>query len=137
MKIEEQLERLDILLGEGSTDFDEMRRTLAEIRKSEQILRWMDSAQDGLYASIASGHLKVLQHLEAGDVEKAKEEAAAAIAWFHHRFAYFQPDTTGRIPQVSEVFKGISQVAEKSAKLREALQRPDVASEFSPAGKKK
>lgn len=135
MTFEEHFERLDMLLRERSSEFDEMRRVLAEIRKSEEFVRLMGPAQDRLYASIASGHLKVLQHLETGDIDKAKEEAAAAVAWFHHRFEYYQPDRTGQIPQVTEVFQHISEVAKLSLKLREALQTRNISFAFSPGGK--
>ena len=137
MKFDELFGQLEKLLLSQSTDFVGMRRVLYEIQKTRDVMRWLDEAQDRLYASIASGHLKVLQHLEAGDIEKAKQEAAAAIAWFHLRFRGFQPDATGRCPQVSEVFQHIAEVAEQSPSLRDALQKPsqEIAAEFSPGGK--
>ncbi len=135
MKFEQQLEHLDTLLRERSADFDEMRRTLTEIRKSRELQRFMETAQDRLYASIATGHLRVLQHLETGDIERAKQEAAAAVAWFHHRFEGFQPNPSGRFPQITEVFQSISEIAKGSATLREALKRREIAFAFSPGGK--
>jgi hypothetical protein len=135
MTFDQLFQRLDQLLRERSADFEEMRRLVAEIQKAKEVCRWLDSAQDRLYASIASGHLKVLQHLEAGDIEQAKEEAAAAVAWFHLRFRAFQPDSAGRFPQITDVFARISGVAEQSATLRGALARPDIDSQFSPGGK--
>ncbi len=139
MKFEELFGQLEKLILSQSTDFVAMRRLLYEIQRTRDISRWLDDAQDRLYASIASGHLKILQHLEAGDIEKAKLEAAAAIAWFHLRFRGFQPDATGRCPQISEVFQQVAKVAEQSPALREALQKPgeEIASEFSPGGKKR
>ena len=138
MKFEELFEQLDNLLLSGSNDFTEMRRLLGEIQKTRDVFRWLDSAQDGLYASIASGHLKVLEYLEAGQPEKAKQEAAAAVPWFHLRFRGFQPDDTGQLRRISEVFERVAKVAEQSPSLREALQKPgqDIASEFSPGGRK-
>src|SRR5689334_10223178 len=94
MMFEELFGKLEDLLLSQSTDFVEMRRILSEIQKTRDVMRWLDEAQDRLYASIASGHLKVLEKLETGDIEQAKKEAAAAIAWFHLRFRGFQPDAT-------------------------------------------
>lgn len=138
MKFEELFGQLEKLLLSRSTDFEEMRRILYEIQKTRDVTRWLDDAQDRLYASIASGHLKVLQHLEAGDIQKAKDEAAAAIAWFRLRFQGFQPDATGRCSQISEVLQRVAEVAEQSPALQDALQKRDeeIASEFSPGGKK-
>jgi hypothetical protein len=138
MQLEQLIDQLDKLLLSQSTDFAEMRRILHEIQKTRDVYRWMDSAQDRLYASIASGHLKVLQHLEEGQLKNAKKEAAAAVAWFYLRFQACEHDTNDRIPQISEVFHRVAQVAEHSPALREALQKPReaIASEFSPGGRK-
>jgi hypothetical protein len=138
MKLEQLIGQLDKLLLSQSNDFAEMRRLLHEIQKTRDVYRWMDSAQDGLYASIASGHLKVLQHLEEGQLKNAKREAAAAVAWFYHRFQAFEHDTNERMPQVEEVFHRVAEVAKHSPVLREVLQKPgeEIASEFFPGGRK-
>lgn len=138
MKFEELFEKLDKLIIDKSTDYTEMRRLLQGIWDTKEVFRWLDDAQDRLYASIASGHLKVLHNLELGNIEQAKEEAAAAIAWFHLRFQGSHSDMASRCPQIAETLQRIDEEAVRNETLRRVLQRPPdkIVSEFSPGGER-
>src|SRR5207247_1084546 len=129
---------LDRHLESRSTDFEEMRRLLAQLKETKDVSKWLDSAQDQLYASIASAHLKVLSYLEDGNIDEAKREACAAIRWFQLRFHFFSPEANGRIPKIVETFNGIAALAEKSAALRAVLKMSDdeVSAKFSPGGRR-
>lgn len=139
MKFEESFAELDRLLANESKDFVEMRRLLQEIWHTKEVFRWLDKAQDRLYASIASGHLKVLHNLEAGDIEGAKREAAAAIAWFHLRFNLTPPVMASQCPEIVETLRKIGDEAAQCPALRAALQKPsrEIADQFSPGGESK
>ena len=69
MKFEKLFEDLDTQLKQRSTDFDKMRSLLAQVKETRDVCRWLDSAQDQLYASIAFSHLKVLSYLEEGKLD--------------------------------------------------------------------
>ncbi len=114
--------RLETLIEERPDDIAQLRDAVKRIRTSYEILEY---AQGHIYASIASRHLKVLRHLEAGRVEDGLREAAVAIAWFHHRFSNdvkeHSESVAKRFPEILEVFRNISDELKHSKALQSAM----------------
>jgi hypothetical protein len=124
MDFEDRFDELDRMLLSKTTDHEKMRAALREMRASREIARFMGPAQDRLYASIARGHRKVLEHLEAGETAAAAHTAAKAIAWFYVRFQGIDPTTTPKNPEIANELREVQELAGRSEVLRKALGNP-------------
>jgi hypothetical protein len=122
MAFEDSFDELDRMLLAKSTDYGKMRAVVQEMRRVHEIARFLEPAQDNLYASIAHGHRKALAYLEAGDTEAAKREMAGAVSWFVRRFGSFDPASLAKAPKVLEELRAVRELAERSNVLREALK---------------
>ena len=123
MAFEDNFVELDRMLLAKSTDYEQMRKTLEDIRQVHEIARMLGTAQDNLYASIARGHRKALVHLEAGDTEAAKQEMAGAVSWFLRRFQGCNLDSFPKLPKVADELRAARELVDRSEILRDALSK--------------
>lgn len=123
MPFEDSFDELDHMLFSKSTDYEKMRAILQTMRQVDEVARMLGPAQDNLYASIARGHRKALVHLESGDTVSAIREMAGAVSWFLRRFQTKDPLALARAPKVAQELREVSQLAERSEALKEALSQ--------------
>lgn len=122
MAFEESFDELDQMLLAKSTDYEKMRAVVQEMRRVHEVARFLEPAQDNLYASIAHGHRKALAYLESGDTQAAKREIAGAVSWLVRRFQGLSPLALAKAPKVVEELQAAGELAEHSEVLREALK---------------
>lgn len=118
----DKFDTLDRMIRERSSDAKQMREIFDLIRRTYDATRFLDVAQDNLYAAIARGHRKVLTHLEAGDAAAALHEAAKAVAWFHFRFQGYDPSVMTKYPHIAEELRAVRELVARSEVLREAVK---------------
>ena len=117
----EEFDLLDKLIRERSSDVKQMRQLLGLIRRMYGGARFMDEAQDKLYASVTQRPRNILARLDAGDSETATREAAKAIAWFYVRFQGDDLAAMTKYPHIADELRAVRDLAARNEIVRDEV----------------